>query len=327
VHSERFDWPGYNRTEQEHAYQFYKDWTGPGFPRFLIIEIQHANPYYDDSYAVNSANLGPYGDAIVRELIPYIEKRFRGIGQGWARFMYGGSTGGWEAMGAQVFYPDEFNGAYIACPDPIDFRAYTTVNLYEDANAYDREGPWRKVARPGHRNYLGHLDTTIRDMNTLELVLGTNGRSGGQWDIWQAVYSPVGANGYPKPIWDKRTGVIDRDVAGYWRDHYDLSYILRRDWATLGPKLRGKLHIYVGDMDNYYLNNAVYLVEEFLKTAKPAFEGEVDYGDRAEHCWNGDHTRPNATSRLRYHQMFAPKILDRLLKTAPAGADTTSWRY
>ena len=110
-------------------------------------------------------------------------------------------------------------------------------------------------------------------MNTLELVLGTNGRSGGQWDIWQAVYSPVGADGYPKPIWDKRTGVIDRDVASYWRDHYDLSYILRRDWATLGPKLRGKLHIYVGDMDNYYLNNAVYLVEEFLKTASPAYRG------------------------------------------------------
>jgi hypothetical protein len=325
--SERFQWAGYNRTEQEYAWQFFKDWTGPDFPRFLIIEIQHANPYYDDSYAVNSANLGPYGDAIVKELIPYIEKRFRGIGQGWARFMYGGSTGGWEAMGAQVFYPDDFNGAYIACPDPIDFRAYTVVDLYEDRNAYEREGPWKKVARPGHRNYLGHIETTIRDMNTLELVLGTRGRSGGQWDIWQAVYSPVGADGYPKPIWNKQTGVIDREVARYWRDHYDLSYILRRDWATLGPKLRGKLHIYVGDMDNYYLNNAVYLVEEFLKTAVPAYEGEVDYGDRAEHCWNGDHSRPNATSRLRYHQMFAPKILDRLLKTAPAGRDTVSWRY
>ena len=110
-------------------------------------------------------------------------------------------------------------------------------------------------------------------MNTLELVLGTNGRSGGQWDIWQAVYSPVGADGYPKPIWDKRTGVIDRDVAGYWRDHYDLSYILRRDWATLGPKLRGKLHIYVGDMDNYYLNNAVYLVEEFLEDREARVRG------------------------------------------------------
>jgi len=326
-HSERFRLDCYNRIEQQQAHQFYKDWTGPRFPRFLIVEIQHANPYYDDSYAVNSANLGPYGDAITYELIPHIEKAFRGIGQGWARFMYGGSTGGWEAMGAQVFYPDEFNGAYIACPDPIDFRAYTVVNLYEDANAYYVEGPWRRVPRPGLRNYLGHVSTLLEDMNRLELVLGTKGRSGGQWDIWQAVYSPAGADGYPKPIFDKRTGVIDRDVARYWRDHYDLSHILRRDWATLGPKLRGKLHIYVGDMDNYYLNNAVYLVEEFLRTANPPYEGVVDYGDRAEHCWNGDHTQPNAISRLRYHQMFAPKIVERILETAPAGADLKSWRY
>ncbi|MDO8835424.1 MAG: hypothetical protein Q7V01_07490, partial [Vicinamibacterales bacterium] len=326
-YSERFRLDCYNRIEQEQAHQFYKAWTGPDFPRFLIIEVQHANPYYDDSYAVNSENLGPYGDAITYELLPHIEKTFRGLGQGWARFMYGGSTGGWEAMAAQVFYPDEYNGAYIACPDPIDFRAFTVVNVYEDTNAYYAEGPWRQVPRPGLRNYLGHVSTLLRDMNHLELVLGTNGRSGGQWDIWQAVYSPAGADGYPRPVFDKRTGVIDKDVASYWRDNYDLSHILRRDWATLGPKLRGKLHLYVGDMDNYYLNNAVYLVEEFLKTATPPYEGTVDYGDRAEHCWNGDHTQPNAISRLRYHQMFAPKILQRLLSTAPPGADVTSWRY
>ncbi|MFB3855174.1 MAG: hypothetical protein ACE148_15310 [Vicinamibacterales bacterium] len=327
--SVRFNWPGYNRTQQEHAHQFYKDWTGPGFPRFLLVEIQHANPYYDDSYAVNSANLGPYGDAITYELIPYIEKTFRGIGQGWARFMYGGSTGGWEALGAQVFYPDDYNGCWAACPDPIDFRQYTVVDIYADKNAYFVEGPWKKVARPGHRNYLGHVQTTIADMNRMELVLGTNSRSGGQWDIWQAVYSPVGDDGYPKPIWDKRTGEIDAAVAAYWKENYDLSHIMRRDWEKgLGEKLRGKIHIYVGDMDNYYLNNAVYLVEEFLKgTKNPPYEGEVDYGDRAEHCWNGDHTRPNAISRLRYHQMYAPKIVERILKSAPPGADLKSWRY
>lgn len=327
--SERFGLDCYNRIQQEQAYEFYKTWIGPDYPRMIIIEIQHANPYYDDSYAVNSANLGPYGDAITYELVPYIEKKYRAIGQPWARFMYGGSTGGWEVLGAQIFYPDEYNGCYAACPDPIDFRAYTTVDIYEDENAYYRIGPWRRVARPGHRNYLGHVSTTVEDMNRLELVLGTKGRSGGQWDIWQAVYSPVGPDGYPAPIWDKRTGVIDRKVAEYWREHYDLSYILRRDWNRgLGHKLRGKLNIYVGDMDNYYLNNAVYLVEEFLRrTTDPPFDGEIDYGDRAEHCWNGDHTRPNAISRLRYHQFFAPKIVKRLLATAPPGADLTSWRY
>lgn len=327
--SERFNWSGYNRTQQEYAYKFYKDWTGTTYPRMLIVEIRHANPYYDDSYAVNSANLGPYGDAINQELIPYIENRFRGLGQPWSRFMYGGSTGGWESLGVQVLYPDFYNGAFAACPDPIDFRAFTQVDIYKDTNAYWVEGPWTKIPRAGTRNYLGHLTSLLIDNNRREMVLGSKGRSGGQWDIWQAVFSPVGSDGYPKPIWDKKTGAIDPEVARYWRDHYDLSYILRRDWDKgLGEKLRGKIHIYVGDMDNYYLNNAVYLVEEFLKnTNNPPYEGEVDYGDRAEHCWNGDHTQPNAISRLRYNQMFAPKIVQRILKSAPPGADLRSWRY
>ena len=327
-YSERFKLAGYNRIVQEQAYQFYKDWTGPNFPRFIIVEIQHANPYYDDSYAVNSANLGPYGDAITYELIPEIEKRFRGIGQGWARFLYGGSTGGWEALAAQVFYPDEYNGSWAACPDPIDFRAYTVINIYEHDNAYYADSQWKHMPRPGKRNYLGELAATVEDMNHMELALGTNGRSGGQWDIWQAVYSPVGADGYPKPIWDKLTGKIDHSVADYWRENYDLGYILKRDWAKLGPKLAGKIHIYVGEADNFFLNDAVYLVDDFLKTTKnPAYGGEVDYEPRAEHCWNGDHTRPNAISRLRYHQFFAPKIVERIEKSAPAGADLKSWRY
>jgi hypothetical protein len=326
--SARFNLAGYNRIQQEQAHQFYKDWTGPGFPRVLLVEIQHPTPYYDDSYAVNSANNGPYGDAIMRELVPEIERRFRGIGQGYARFTYGGSTGGWEAMAVQMFYPDDFNGAWIACPDPIDFRQYTNFNLYEEKNAYFLDSRWKRTPRPGHRNYLGQVQSTVEESNHRELALGTRGRSGDQWDIWQAVYSPVGEDGYPKPIWDKVTGVIDQSVAGYWREHYDLGHILRRDWKTLGPKVRGKLRIYVGDMDNYYLNNAVYLVEDFLKTATdPPAGAEVDYGDRAEHCWNGDHTRPNAISRLRYAQMFIPRIMDQIRRNHPAGVDTLSWRY
>ena len=321
----RFKISGYNRIVQEQAHQFYKEWTGPNFPRFIIVEIQHANPYYDDSYAVNSANLGPYGDAITYELIPEIEKRFRGIGQGWARFLYGGSTGGWEALAVQVFYPDEYNGCWAACPDPIDFRAYTVVNIYEHENAYYADSKWKRILRPGKRNYLGELSATVEDLNHMELALGTNSRSGGQFDIWEAVYSPVGSNGYPKPIWDKLTGKIDRSVAEHWRENYDLGYILKRDWAKLGPKLQGKIHIYVGEADNYYLNNAVYLVEDFLKTTN--YGGVVDYEPRAEHCWNGDHTRPNAISRLRYHQFYAPKIVERILKSAPPGADLKSWRY
>ncbi len=327
--SARFNMSGYNRVQQEYAWQFYKDWTGPNFPRAIVIEIQHATPFYDDSYAVNSANLGPYGDAIVQELLPFIEKKYRGLGQGWSRFMYGGSTGGWEAIAAQIKYPDAFNGAYIACPDPIDFRAYTTIDIYKDKNAYWLDDTWKKTPRPAHRNYLGHVDSMVWEQNRLEEVLGTRTRSGGQWDIWEAVFSPVGPDGYPARIFDKRTGVIDKKVAEYWRENYDLVHILRRDWNQgLGKKLEGKLNIYVGDMDNYYLNNAVYLAEEFLESTKePYYEGEVLYGDRAEHCWNGDATRPNALSRLRYHQMYIPKGVERMLKTAPTGADLKSWRY
>ncbi|MCH8852105.1 MAG: hypothetical protein IID41_05570 [Planctomycetes bacterium] len=327
-YSERFKVHGYNRIVQEHAHQFYKEWTGPNVPRMIIIEIQHANPYYDDSYAVNSQNLGPYGDAIMHELVPFVEKKFRAIGAGWARFTYGGSTGGWEALAVQILYPDEFNGCFAACPDPIDFRAYTVVNIYKDKNAYYVEGQWKRTPRPGLRDYLGHVSATLEQVNHRELVLGPHSRSGDQWDIWEAVYSPVGTDGYPRRIWNKQTGEIDPSVAEYWRENYDLRYIMQRDWKTLGPKLKGKIHIYCGTMDNYYLNNAVYLTEQFLEqTQDPHYDGIVDYGERAEHCWNGDQERPNATSRLRYHQMYVDKIMERIRKTAPAGADLESWRY
>jgi len=327
-YSERFDLEGYNIIQQQEAYDFYKRWNEPDFPRFLIIEIQHPTPYYDDSYAVNSASQGPYGDAITYELIPYIEKEFRGMGEGWSRFLYGGSTGGWEALAVQVKYPDEYNGCFAACPDPIDFRAYCLTNIYEDDNAYYYDSEHKQLEVPSHRNYLGDIQSTLRQGNHLELVLGDKSRSGQQWDIWEATYSPQGDDGYPVRIWDKMTGDIDHEVAEYWKENYDLRHILERDWDKLGPKLRGKIHIYCGDMDNYYLNNAVYLMEDFLEsTTEPYYEGEVLYGDRAEHCWNGDPELPNAISRLRYNSMYVPKIMKRIAESAPQGADLTSWRY
>jgi hypothetical protein len=326
-YSNRFHLAGYNIIEQKEAYAFYQKWISADFPRFLVVEIEHANPFYDDSYAVNSANLGPYGDAINNELIPEIERRFRGIGAGWARFTYGGSTGGWEALATQVFYPDMYNGAFAACPDPIDFRAYTVINLYDDKNAYTLKGEASNVERPAFRNYLGEVFATQRDQNYMELTQGDRSRSGGQYDIWQAVFGPVGADGYPKPIFDKVTGDIDPTVAAYWHEHYDLSNIIARDWATLAPKLKGKIHLYVGSGDNYYLTDSVYFAQERLESLEPKYDGTVAYGDRAEHCWNGDPKQPNAYSRLHYDSQYLPLILQRISASAPKGADLKSWRY
>jgi hypothetical protein len=319
---------GTTRDNQVAAYQFYKDWNGPKFPRMIHVLIQHPTPYFDDSYAVNSENNGPYGDAITLDLIPMIEKRFRGIGAGWARVTTGGSTGGWEAFGVQVFYPDAYNGAWALCPDPIDFRSYRSVNIYDDHNAYYYEdNPFKRTPKPGYRDYRDHLYSTFEDRNLVELALGTHGRSAGQHDAWASVFGPTGADGYYKPLYDKTTGAIDPEVAGYWRDHYDLRYILQRDWKTLGPKLRGKIHITSGTMDNGYLNNAVYQMEDFLAHAVPSPEFEITYGERREHCFTGDTETPNAVGNRTVHQRYMPAMARWMLKTAPAGADTKSWAY
>jgi hypothetical protein len=326
------DLKDYDRTVAAYSYKFYQDWTAGRLPRMLIVSIQHANPYYDDSYAVNSANVGPYGDAIIQEFMPYVEKTYRAIGEPWARVLYGGSTGGWEALAQQVFYPDVFNGSWCDCPDPVDFRAYETVNIYKDGNAYFMDSPWKLVPRPSDRETDGMLVATMQDDARMEAALGSRGRSTEQLDIWQAVYSPVGSDGYPQPIFDKATGTIDHQVAEYWKEHYDLRYIMERAWKTLGPKLVGKLHIKVGTRDTYYLDRAVHLLESFLESTKdpgkgPYYGGDFDYGPDQPHCYSGDPTVPVKISRLTINQRFMPQMEAWMLKTAPKGADVKSWRY
>ncbi len=309
------------------ASRFYQDWTSGRLPRMLILTIQHANPYYDDSYAVNSANLGPYGDAITQELIPEVEKRFRAIGQPWARAVEGGSTGGWEATASQIFYPDFYNGAYCNCPDPIDFRAYQQVNIYDDKNAFYVEGPFGKVPRGEERTPTGAILAVMEPAVRREEVMGTHGRSTEQFGIWQAVFSPVGADGYPKPIWNPSTGAIDPEVAAYWKDHYDLRYILQRDIATLGPKLAGKLHFAVGDMDTWYLNNAVHLMQNFVDSPQNPYRvADFEYSPGKPHCYMGGGDISNLESYGTLYQRIMPQIARHMTATAPAGADM-SWKY
>jgi hypothetical protein len=294
---------------------FDKFWLAPDTPRFIYATLQHPSPYYDDSYGVNSENNGPYGDAIMKELIPAIEKQFRVIGQPWARMLSGGSTGGWIAAAHQVFYPDFYGGAFASCPDSVDFRYHQIVNIYSDPNAYFIDHGWATVDRPNQRQPDGNITSMMKDENRYELVVGDKSRSGGQWDIWEATYSPVGPDGYPKRLWDKRTGAIDKTVAEAWRK-YDLRYILETNWATLGPKVAHKLNVYIGDMDSYYLNDAVEKLNEFLmKADNPKFTGEIVFERRAPHCWG-----PRGAELMN-------KMVTQIEKYAPAGVDLKSWRY
>ena len=296
--------------------EFDKLWLADDMPRFLYVTFQHPSPYYDDSYAVNSENNGPYGDAILQELIAAVETKFRVIHEPWARTLSGGSTGGWEALALQIFHPDFFGGTWASCPDSVDFRYHQIVNIYSDANAYFVDKGWTRVERPNTRTPDGNISSMMKDENWFELVEGDKSRSGGQWDIWEATYGPVGSDGYPKRIWDKRTGDIDKTVAAYWRDRYDLRAVLEKNWPTIGPKLQGKIHIYVGDDDSFYLDDAVELMEKFLESTKtPYYAGSVTYQRGAPHCWGP-----------RDRELF-DLMTRHIERTAPPGSDVTSWRY
>ena len=296
----------------------YREWIRDDFPRMILVTFQHPNPYFDDSYAVNSVNVGPYGDAILQELIPEIEKRFRILAEPYARVLSGGSTGGWESLALQIFHPDFFGGTWSYCPDPVTFTDVEGINIYEDVNAFYKQHEWRRVPTANTREINGEIRLTSRQRNHFELVNGTKGRSGEQLDIWSAVFGPIGDDGYFEPLFDKRTGEINSAVAEYWRDNYDLLHYLRQNWAEVGQKLVDKLHIYTGTMDNFYLNNSTRDLELWMKTTEnPHYEGFFMYGDGKGHCFSGPVTR---AARLREMAQF-------IMRKKPDGATTPWWRY
>lgn len=319
------DMTGGTRRRGSSAYQFFQEWTSGRLPKMLIVLTQHPTPYYDDSYGVNTANMGPYGDALTQELYPYIEKAFRAIGQPWARVVYGGSTGGWMTLAQQIFYPDYFGGAWGFCPDPVDFHAFQLVNVYEEKNAYFDLGPFLKLPKPLGRLPNDHVLTTMQEFSREESVLGGHGRSGGQMDAFHATFGPVGPDGYTAKLWDPETGELHPEVAKYWGEHFDLTANLKRDWRTLGPKLTGKLHITVGTKDTFYLDGAVHLMENFLEGTKmpgegPYYGGNVEYGNNEPHCYPGK-IPAGQTLQMYYLPIFA----NYMRKIAPKGADVDSW--
>jgi Putative esterase len=309
-------------TNGESGYEFARSWLSDSFPRMVAIRILHPSPYYDDSYAVNSANNGPYGDAIMQELIPYLEEHFRVIREPYARVLTGGSTGGWEALALQVYYPKFYGGTWSFYPDPVDFRRYELTNLYADTNAFSiQRNPWIAVERPSERRGDGQPVVTVRQENQLNNARGSRRRGGENFAIWEATFGPVGEDGYPVPIWNDSTGAINRQAAEYWREHgYDLRDYLARNWSRIGSDLQGKIHMLCGDMDNYYLNLAVYLLEDFLTSVKdPAYGGSFRYGrPLKEHGW-----QPMSNADL------VREMADHITRHAPAGTASgpAAWRY
>jgi hypothetical protein len=293
-------------------------WLADDTPRVIAVTFQHPTPYFDDSYAVNSPNVGPYGDAILQELIPEVEKRYRIIREPWARWLSGGSTGGWESLALQIFHPDFFGGTWSYCPDPVTFTDVEGIDAYRDENAfYKVVTAWHRTPTINSREVDGSVRQTSQQRIWMELVNGTRGRSGtGQLDIWSAVYGPVGVDGYFKPLFDPRTGVIDRSVAEHWREHYDLLEHLKRNWPTLGPRLRGKLHIYQGDADNFFLDRATRELQAWMATTtNPHEPGYFLWGDQRGHCYTGP---GGVTARLR-------DMATHGLRTKPEGTTTPWW--
>ena len=308
--------PGAGEREKERARareEFTKAWLSDRFPRMLFVTFQHPTPYYDDSYAVDSPNNGPYGQVVMTELIPYIETHFRAIRQPWARILSGGSTGGWEALALQIFHPDDFGGTFAACPDPVDFHAFQIVNIYEWDNAWHRDTGSLRVPLPGERNPEGVVLSLMEQQLKYERTLGPGGRSGEDWDCWQAVFGPIGKNGYFQPLFDPKTGAIDKTVAAYWKEYSDLTAYLQKRWGEIGSRLAGKIHITAGEMDTYYLNNAVHRLDDFLKTtSNPPWGGTILYGPRKPHCWAGPLSLPERIKQMAaYAAAHAPRDADR----------------
>jgi len=284
-------------------------------PRFILVSIRHENPYYDDSYAVNSANLGPYGDAITKELIPAVDKAFRTIRARWARTLGGASTGGWESAAQMIFYPDLYSGAWSFAPDPLDFHRLQLVDIYGDQNAYFVGDPALGVPQPGLRDDSGAVEFTMAQANHWELALGSHSRSAwGAWDVYEAVFGPRGADGYPARIWNKETGVINHAVAEQWR-RMDLGDYVQSNWATLGPKIAGRMFFYCGLADNFYSNYPTQLFQEDTKRlTDPKADFRFRYGPHGIHPWL---------------PMTIPQLLTDMAtymaEQAPPGTDVSGW--
>lgn len=258
-------------------------WTSGDAPEIINVFLDGEGPF-GDSYQMDSENSGPYGHSLVHELIPHIESLYRGTQSSTYRFVDGCSTGGWVSLGLQLYYPDMFNGTFSYSPDAIAFENYQLINIYKDENAFINEYGYE---RPVMRETSGEPILSLRTWIQFENVQGSSNtylHSGNQFSAHAALYSPKGDNGLPKPLFDPITGEIDHQVADHWKK-YDFKLYTQKNWAELGPKLQGKIYIWMGDMDHFYLNTGTREFDSFLKTTKnPTSDAVIEYSAMDGHC-------------------------------------------
>ena len=280
----RYDRINWLLREQE----FMNWWVSGEAPEIINVFLDGEGPF-GDSYQMDSENSGPYGHALVHELIPHIESLYRGTQSSTYRFVDGCSTGGWVSLGLQLYYPEMFNGVFSYSPDAIAFENYQLINIYSDINAYTNEFGYE---RPVMRDVSGEPMLSLREFIQFENVLGTSNsylKSGGQFSAHTALYSPKGDNNLPKPLFDPVTGAIDREVAEHWKK-YDFKLYAKENWAELGPKVQGKIYIWMGDMDHFYLNTGTREFDSFLKTTEnPISDAVIEYSAMEGHCSQYSH--------------------------------------
>ena len=267
--------------------KFMSWWDSEEAPQVINVFLDGEGPF-GDSYQMDSENSGPYGYSLIEELIPHIENSFRGTQEASTRFVDGCSTGGWVSLGLQLYYPDVFAGVFSYSPDAIEFENYQLINIYKDENAFFNEAGY---LRPVARNISGEPMLSLKDFIQYENVLGDSDsylNSGGQFSAHNALYSPKGENDLPKAIFDSKTGEIDHEVAEHWKK-YDFKFYAKENWKELGPKIQDKIYVWMGDMDNFYLNPASRAFAEFLETTEnpksnAIFEFEAMKGHCQEFC-------------------------------------------
>ncbi len=265
-------------------------WSSDKAPQIIIVFLDGEGPF-GDSYQMDSENNGPFGYNLIHELIPYIESKYRGGNSPETRFTYGCSTGGWVSLALQLFYPDVFNGCFSYSPDPVDFQYLLLTNIYKDKNAFINDYGF---LQPVIRTASGKPTLSMKDWIQFENVMGSSNtyvNSGQQLGAYSAVFGPRGENGLPVPLVDPINGKIDQGVAESW-EKYDLKLYCEKNWKDLGPKLQGKINMWMGDMDSFYLNFAARSFDQFLKsTENPRSDAIIEFSPMERHCSQFSHRR------------------------------------